>query len=213
MSNVGAPNQGDQPGFSVDTSLGTEIERYQLVQVSENTTTANVMMVGLCNTDSTGRLLACGVAFRAWPYVPQIYQTSARASSDRSAYDTDRKQRIAIRQEGYTWFKVALPSGGSNDASISPGDWLYPSEEVAGGVNTRPASTLTGTYNSATIEAELAEDQNVVGRAYSNIVIPASGASYPEYGVGLGVGTPVATLTALTNAVTYGYVFGKLGKG
>ena len=212
MSNVGAPNQGDQPGFSIDTSLGTEIERYQLVQVSENTTTANVMLIGLCNTDAQGRLNACGVAFRAWPYVPQIYQTSARASQDRSGYDSGKKQRVAVRQEGYSWFKVEIPSGGSS-VTCAPGDWLYPSEQAAGSVGVRPASTLTGTYASATIIAELAEEQNVVGRAYGNIVVPASGASYPTYGVGLGVGTPVATLTALTNTVTYGYVFGKIGKG
>jgi hypothetical protein len=203
---------GDQPGFSVDTSLGTEIERYHLVQVSENTTTANVMLVGLCGTGATGRTLACGVAFRAWPYVPQIYQTSARASTDVSNYDSDRKQRLAIRQEGYTWFKVEIPIGGSS-VTCAPGDWLYPSEQAEGSVGVRPASTLTGTYSSATIIAELAEENTIIGRAYSNIVLPASGASYPTYGVGLGIGTPVATLTVSATYVTYGYVFGRIGKG
>lgn len=65
MSSQGSPYLGDQPGYSIDTSLGTQIERYHLLQVSESTLTSNVMAVGLCGTGATGRSLACGVAFRA----------------------------------------------------------------------------------------------------------------------------------------------------
>lgn len=211
MSNVGAPTVGDQPGFSIDTSLGTQIARYDLIQVSENTTTGNLNSVGLCGTGATGRSLACGVAFRAWPYVPQIFAPSGRPSTDITTLDTTKKKRLAMRQEGYTWMKVYIPQSGST-VTISPGMRLYPSYQQPGGVEPRAATTLTAAYNSATIIAEEAVDQNCVARAYSMIIIPPSGASWGGL-PSLGAGTPTATLTADTTTATWGFVYARLGKG
>ncbi len=208
MSQAGSPQLGDQPGMSIDTATGTEIERFHVVQFSTST---NSMQIGLCETSTSNRQLACGIAFRAWPYVPQVYATSGRPSTDISTYDSAKKQKLAVQKEGFTWFKVEIPSGGS-DVSISPGDCLIPSTQQAGSVEPEEASALTASYASADILLDLNMRQRIIGKAYSVIHIPPSGASWPGYG-GLDQGTKVATLTALTNAVTYGYVFGRLGKG
>lgn len=215
MSNVGAPTVGDQPGFSIDTSLGTQIERYQVVQVSTATTG---MEVGLCGTSTANQALATGVAFRSWPYVPQIYDVAGRRSTDISTYDTEKKKRIAIREEGFSWIKCEIPSGG-NTVTVNRGDWLVPSPQSAGGIEARgaPVSTLTATYNSSTIEADLqgedTKDRNVLAKAHSLVVIPPSGASWPWPTLDPAWGTHTATLTALTNAITFGYVFSRIGKG
>lgn len=208
MSQAGSPVIGDQPGFSIDTATGTSIDRFHVVQASTST---DSMSVGLCETSSANRDLACGVAFRAWPYVAQVFDTAGRPSTDVSTYDSARKKKLAVQMEGFSWFKVKIPSGGS-DVSISPGNNLVPSSQAAGSVEPVEAPTVTGTYNSATIIADAANRLRILGKAFSVIHIPPSGASWPGYG-GLDQGTKVATLTALTNAVTYGYVFGRLGKG
>ena len=107
MSQAGSPQIGDKPGFSIDTATGTAIERFHVVQISTST---NSMQVGLCDSAATAnRDLACGVAFRAWPYVPQVYSTSGRPSTDVSTYDANRKKKLAVQQEGFTWFKVGIP--------------------------------------------------------------------------------------------------------
>jgi len=208
MSQVGSPAKGTQPGFSIDTATGTAIERFHVVQVSTST---DSMSVGLCETSAGNRNLACGVAFRAWPYVPQVFSPSGRASTDVSVYDSARKKKLAAQMEGFTWFKVLIPSGGSN-ISIAPGNNLVASSQSPGSVEPLEDPTVTGTYASATIIADAANRLRVIGKAHSVIHIPPSGVSWPGYG-GLDQGTKVATLTAITNLVTYGYVFGRLGKG
>lgn len=211
---AGSPFVGDTPGFAVDTSLGTSIEKYHLIQISENTTTANNMLVGLCATNATGRTLAIGTAFTAWQYPPdpRIYEPTLQPSTDLSSgYDAVKYQTLAVRLEGTTWAKLEIASGGSS-ITVTPGLRLFPSALIPGCVDLKPASSLTGTYNSATILADLIEARNVIGQAMSLIHVPASGASW----AGLPsqqAGTVALTLTALTNAITFGYIFTKLGKG
>ena len=209
----GAPFEGDQPGYSIDTSLGTEIARYDLMQISENTTTSNYMMAGLCNTDAAGRALAFGIAFTQWPESPQIFETSLSPSTDigGGAYDTEKKEYLAIREEGMGYAKVAVSLGGSDMSTLTPGVKLVPSNDVPGGVQPAAISALTATYNSTLIEANALENQLIVGEARSNIIVPASGADWAGR-PSLKGGTHVATLTALTDAVTYGFVLMKFGK-
>lgn len=210
---AGAPFQGDTPGFAVDTSLGTQIERYHVVQVSENTTTANNMMVGLCGTNDTGRVLSIGTAFTAWQYPPdpRIYEPASQPSSDiGSGYDVGKYEMLGVRLEGTTWAKVQIPGGGS-DVTFVVGDHLVPSTVVEGCVMPKPATSLTASYASADIVADLVEERAVIGRLMSVIHVPASGASWgarPSFQAG----TLALTLTAITNAVTFGYVFTKIGK-
>ncbi len=209
----GAPFLGDSPSFKVDTSLGTAIEQYQLVQISALTEN-NSMLAGLCATAATQRVKACGVAFTPWevPPDPRLYEPALKPSTDISyAYDTEKYQFLSVRQEGYSWIKVEIPAGGST-VTLAVGDWLVPSTDAAGGVVPRPASALTAAYHQTNADAENAEDRIIVGRSYSLIHIPES---TPDYGTvpSLGSGTEVATLTAITNLVTFGYVFAKLGKG
>ena len=210
----GAPFVGDQPAFKVDTSLGTSIEQYQLIQISPNTTTANKMLAGLCATAVTQRVNACGVAFTPWevPPDPRIYEPTLKPSTDISyAFDSEKYQYLGVRQEGYSWIKVAIPSGGSSE-TLAVGDWLVPSLQAAGSVSPRPASALTAVYHQTNADAENTEDRVIVARAYSLIHIPES---TPDYGTvpSLQSGTAVTTLTAITNLATFGYVFAKLGKG
>lgn len=210
---AGAPFKGDSPGFAIDTSLGTAIEIYHVIQISENTTTANNMMVGLCATNDTGRPLAIGTAFTAWQYPPdpRIYQPALKPSTDISSqYDAVKKQTLAVRLEGTTWAKVEIPSGGSA-VTLSPGQRLVPSAVVAGCVDIRPATSLTAVYASADVIADLLERDATIGRAMSLIHVPASGASWGAMPSMKGSLVAI-TLTALTNAVTFGYVFMKLGK-
>lgn len=210
---AGAPFQGDTPGFAVDTSLGTQIERYHVVQISENTTTANNMLVGLCGTGDTGRALALGTAFTAWQYPPdpRIYEPPNQLSSDiGSGYDVGKYEMLGVRLEGTTWAKVEIPSGGS-DVTFVVGDRIVPSTVVEGCVAPRPASSMTATYVLAGSDADFLEKDATFGRLMSVIHVPASGASWgarPSFQAG----TLALTLTALTNAVTFGYVFTKLGR-
>ena len=210
MSQAGSPVIGDQPGLNIDTSLGTAIERFHVVQHGTGTSS---MSVGLCATANTQRDVACGVAFRAWPYVPQVFSPSGRPSTDVSTYDSARKKKLAVQMTGFSWFKVEIPSGGSNVA-ISPGNKLVPSAQAAGSVEPLEDPTVTGTYASATIIADAGNRLRIIAKAYSVIHIPNSGASWPpQPGVGLDSASELTTsITALTNAVTYGYVFGRLGK-
>ena len=216
MAKVGASWKGEQVGLAVDTSLGTQIGRYELVQISENTTTDNQMMIGLCNTDAAGRENAFGVALRDYPYVPQVYTPDGRVVSDISNFDADKKTTLATRLEGTTWFKVKIPSGGT-DVTISAGNRLVPSTQSPGGVEPKPASTLTASYASADVIADIKEERITVGRALTPIfILPAgetAGSIKSWSGPSMKGWTPVATLTALTNGETSGYVFGKLGKG
>ena len=214
---AGAPFLGDTPGFAIDTSLGTAIERYHLIQISENTSTANNMMVGLCATNSTGRGLAIGTAFTGWQYPPdpRIYEPSGQLSTDISSqYDAAKKQTLAVRLEGTTWAKVQIASGGSS-ITLSPGGRLVPSALIPGCVDLIAAPTMTAATDSTTIVAAYAVDeaeQNaVIGKAMSLIHVPASGASWGSR-PSLQGSLAALTLTALTNAVTFGYVFTKLGK-
>ena len=205
----GAPNEGDQPGYAIDTSLGTEIARYDLMQISENTTTSNYMMAGLCNTDAAGQALGFGVAFTQWPESPQLYETALSQSRDiGSTYDAGKKRFLAIREEGIGYVKVAISSGGSNMTTVRSGIEMVPSDDVPGGVMPLAVSALTGTYNSTLIEGNALANRNVIGEARSNVIVPASGASWAGR-PSLRGGTHVATLTALTNAITYGYVLMK----
>jgi len=210
MSGVGSPVIGDQPGMSIDTSLGTAIERFHVIQHGTGT---GSMQVGLCATANTQRDVACGVAFRAWPYVPQVFSPSGRPSTDVSTYDSARKKKLAVQMTGFTWFKVGIPLGG-NDKAISPGNKLVPSVQAAGSVQALEAATLTASYASATIIADQDAHDRIIAKAYSVIHVPNSGASWPpQPGVGLDSASELTTsLTALTNAATYGYVFGRLGK-
>lgn len=220
MAKVGASWKGEQIGLDVDTSLGTQIGRYEVVQISENTTTDNQMMIGLCNTDSTGRGLGFGVALRDYPYVPQIHTPDGRAISDISNFDPNTKKTLATRLEGTSWFRVKIPLGG-DDVSISNGDRLVPSVQSPGGVEPIPAPTMTGATDVATIVAAYAADefeQNaVIAKALTPIFILPDGETATSIkswtGPSIKGWTPVATLTADTQAATYGYVFGKLGKG
>lgn len=210
----GAPFVGDSPAFKVDTSLGTAIEQYQLLQISANTTTANKMLAGLCATAVTQRVQACGVAFTPWevPPDPRIYEPTLKPSTDISyAYDSEKYQYLSVRQEGYSWIKVEIPAGGSSE-TLGVGDWLVPSLQAAGSVSPRPASGLTAAYHQTNADLENTEDRIIVGKAYSLIHIPAT---TPDYGSvpSLQSGEAVATLSAITNLVTFGYVFAKLGKG
>lgn len=210
----GAPFVGDSPAFKVDTSLGTSIEQYQLLQISASTTTDNKMLAGLCATATTQRVKACGVAFTPWqvPPDPRIYDMTSKPSTDLSyAYDTEKYQHLSVRQEGYSWIKVEIPAGG-NSVTLAVGDWLVPSIQAAGGVEPRPASVLTAAYHQTNADIESLEDRIIVGRAFSLIHIPET---TPDYGnvPSLQSGTATATLAAITNAVSFGYVFAKLGKG
>lgn len=209
----GAPFLGDSPAFQVDTSLGTTIEQYQLIQISALTEN-NSMLAGLCATAATQRIKACGVAFTPWqvPPDPRLYEPASKPSTDISyAFDTEKYEHLSVRQEGYTWIKVEIPAGGST-ITLAVGDWLIPSVQAAGGVEPRPASGLTAAYHQTNADVENTEDRIIVGRAYSLIHIPES---TPDYGnvPSLQSGTAVATLTAITNLVTSGFVFAKLGKG
>ena len=171
----GNPDQGDQPGYSIDTSLGTEIARFDLMQISENTTTSNFMMAGLCNTDAAGRANAFGVAFTQWPESPQIFETTLSPSTDiGSPYDADKKLHLAIKEEGIGYVKVAISLGGSDMSTVVPGIKLVPSNDVPGGVQPAAISALTATYNSTLIESNALENQLVVGEASSNVISPAS---------------------------------------
>lgn len=211
MSQAGSPVIGDQPGLNIDTATGTAIERFHVVQHS---TATNSMSVGLCdNAATSNRDLACGIAFRAWPYVPQVFSPSGRPSTDVSTYDSARKKKLTVQMTGFSWFKVEIPAGGSNVA-ISPGNRLVPSSQAAGSVEPLEAVTVTGTYASATIIADAANRLRILAKAFSVIHVPNSGASWPpQPGVGLDQASELTTsLTAITNAVTYGYVFGRLGK-
>lgn len=139
-----------------------------------------------------------------------MYAPAGRPATDVTSYDAGKKRKVAVRQEGHTWFKVVIPSGGS-DKSIAPGNWLVPSTQQAGSVQALEAISMTTTYVKAEAEADMVNRLQVVGKAHSMIVIPASGASWgglPSFGGG----TMVATLTAITNAETSGFVFGKYGK-
>jgi len=210
----GAPFVGDSPAFKVDTSYGTAIEQYQLVQLSAATETSNKMFIGLCATAVTERVNACGVAFTPWqvPPDPRIYDLTDKPSTDLSyAFDTERYEFLSVRQEGYSWIKVEIPEGG-NSVTLAVGDWLVPSIQAAGGVEPRPASGLTAAYHQTNADVESLEDRIIVGRAYSLIHIPET---TPDYGnvPSLQSGTATATLAAITNAVSFGYVFAKLGKG
>lgn len=208
MSQAGSPQLGDRIGMSIDTATGTQIERFHVVQFSTST---NSIQAGLCESATASRQLACGVAFRAWPYVPQVFDTAGRPSTDVSTYDAARKKKLTVQKEGMTWFKVEIPSGGS-DVSIAPGDCLVPSTQTPGSVEPEETSALTASYASADILLDLNMRQRIIAKAYTVIHIPPSGASWPGYG-GVDQGTKVATLTALTNAITFGYVYGRLGKG
>ena len=80
---------------------------------------------------------------------------------------------------------------------------------------------MTGATDVATILAAYAADEYeqdaIVGRALTPIFIlpdTETATSIKSWsGPSLKGWTPVATLTADTQAATYGYVFGKLGKG
>lgn len=214
---AGAPFLGDTPGFAVDTSLGTTIERYHVIQVSENTTTANNMLIGLCGSGSTGRSLAIGTAFTAWQYPPdpRIYEPTLQPSSDiGSGYDAGKFQTLAVRLEGTTWAKVEIASGGTS-ITMAPGVRLSPSTQIPGCVDNLVPSTMTAATDVTTIVAAYAVDeaeQNaIIGRAMSLIHVPASGASWGSR-PSLQGSLAALTLTALTNAITFGYVFTKLGK-
>ena len=210
MSQAGSPVLGDQPGMSIDTSLGTQIERFHVVQHSTST---NSMQVGLCATANTQRDVVCGVAFRAWPYVPQVFSPSGRPSTDVSVYDAARKKKLAVQMTGFTWLKVVCKLGGT-DIPIAPGTKLVPSTQEAGAVEDLEGSTLTTSYASSTIIGDLDERDRIIAKAYSVIHVPFSGASWPpQPGVSLdNAASMTGNLVALTDAVVTGYVFARLGK-
>lgn len=210
MSAAGSPVIGDQPGMSIDTATGTEIERFHVVQFSTST---NSMQVGLCGTATSNRDLACGVAFRAWPYVAQVFDTAGRPSTDISTVDSAKKQKIAVQKTGFSWFKVEIPING-DDVVINPGSRLVPSLQAAGSVEnvSDATSDLTASYASADIIANDANNLRIIAKAYSVIHIPNSGASWPPPGGGLdNASSKTATLSALTTGGTFGYVFGRFG--
>lgn len=212
---AGMPYQGDTPSFAVDTSLGTTIEKYHVIQVSP--TTDSAFLVGLCATADTQRAKAIGFAFKSWQYPPdpRIYLPTGRTSRDLSSgYDPTKYQSLAVRLEGVTWAKIEIPSGGS-DVTVAHGDRMVPSNVVAGCVMPIPASTMTAATDVATIIAAYAADeleQNaILGRAMGLIHVPSTDESWGSL-PSLQGATVAATLTALTNADTFGYVPIKIGK-
>ena len=215
---AGAPYQGDTPGFAVDTSHGTTIARYEVVQVSENTTTSNNLMVAKCETDAAGRALAVGLAFTGWQYPPdpRIYQPSGQPSTDiGSGYDPGKHQMLAVRLEGSGWARVEIPISGSS-ITLAPGDRMVPSDVVPGTVMPRPAPTMTAATDVTTIlaayAADEAEQDAILGRAMSRIHVVPTGVSWGGR-PSLQGSTPVNTLTASTTEIKVGYVFLKLGNG
>lgn len=201
MSAQGSPQIGDSPAFSVDTSVATQIPRYSVVSVL---TTAN-MTITLMDSDVTAsRDNSCGIALFAWPRVPQVYVPTGKTYTDISGYDTNRKKKLTVKQEGYSWMLVGIPLGG-NAVAIAPGSKLVPSIQYDGGVEPIEATSLTASYVSAEILADIAADRRTIAIAYSMIHVPASG-----QGPYMGGGTQTNSLTALTDAATSGYVFGKI---
>lgn len=213
---AGMPFQGDTPAFAVDTSLGTSIEAYQVIQLSPTTSTQ--LFAGLCATADTQRALAFGISFKSWQYPPdpRIYLPTGRTSKDLSSgYDAGKYQTLAVRLEGVTWAKVQIPLGGTS-ITVAHGDWMVPSAVIAGCVDKRPAPTMTAATDVATIVAAYAadelEDDCIIGRAVGLIHVPSTEESWAGL-PSLQGATPAATLTALTDAIVTGYVPIKLGKG
>lgn len=205
----GSPEKGDQPGFGVDTATGTQITRYSLVQIS--TSTSN-MQVGLYSTSNP--TLVVGTAFTSWPYVPQTYSNANNPVRNISTYDTTVKNRIAVKQEGYSWFLVKIPANGATEA-LKPGDYIMPSVQYDGSVTkwVAPASGFTNdTFTSALIIADLlshaVQSRKKLARIYSVIHIPATTQGYASRPA-MGQRTMTTSLARLVSAVTYGYVFGK----
>lgn len=212
----GAPYLGTQVSMTVDTSVTTQatIERYQIVQISKGTDDLMQMSVKLCGTSTANRQLACGNAFKFYPHRTQVWETASRPATDISNIDTTKKKKLTIRKNGFSWFKVEVPANGDT-VEIVTGDDLYPSIEAEGGVQNLEATTLTASFASADMVTEFALQNRKVARAYSPIIIPPTGASWGGWDTqqpSLGSGTAQTQLVALTNAVTYGYVFGKFEK-
>lgn len=200
MSAIGTPKDGKTPAFSVSTSVATQIPRYSVVSAL-STANLTVTLMDASVTDSRNR--ACGFSNVEWPRVSQIHtptppagQTVTRLSATES--------KLPVAQEGYSWMLVKIGLGGS-DVAIKPGDDLCPSAAVDGSVGLVDASALTGSYVSAAILEDFADWNRTIAKAYSMIHVPTAG-RWPS----IGGGTQTNSLTALTDAVTFGYVFGKI---